>query len=418
MKKFFYLSALSLLLAGVGCSNPETDPQEPVPATPLELSVYELDFEYDEMLVDKTVEVTGGADEFEMSIVYADPDNADWVDYAADGRIISVAVTSRNTDPEELPRVATLTVKSGEESKEVKITQASYIETDFAIEMAAEGLTFAASGKELTKTIEAVTKVALTEVKTVDGSGADVTVDWITDLSFDGLVVSVTVAANEDYENGREATVAVKNRGGQTATFTVTQDKRPPLDIAGTWSWTSKSAAEANDAGWAAAETVTGMVTIEAIAGGYQFTAVSGNLTQLYQELITADPTFTYPMRIRQADNKLYAGMYEDLNIGTATAPSIVSVDLYQEVQRGQWWCKGVNIEYADFDDNLNPQPNMPITHSVEGDTEKLTYATEYSNGTETGIVSYYFYKLVGGRNVMRHPYDFHREIVLTRTIE
>jgi hypothetical protein len=344
------------------------------------------------------------------------------VDYAADGRIINVAVISRNTDPEEQPRVATLTVTSGEETKEVAITQASYVETDLAIEMAAPELLFAASGRELTKTIEAVTKVTLTEVKTVDGDGAEVEVDWITDLSFDGKTVSVTVAAHEDYENGREATVAVTNRGDQTATFIVKQDKRPPLDITGAWNWTSKSAAQhsddpENDKGWVAAETVTGTVTIEAITGGYQFTAVNGK-GELLAATIEADSEFTYPMRIRQEENKLYVGMYETLNIG-GKIPNNVSVDLYKMIQNGQWWCKGVSIKYSDGDNHLNAILDMPITHSVEGDTEKLTYATGYDDGRgETGVVSYLLYKLRGGNNVMRDPGDMHREIVLTRTIE
>ncbi len=414
MKKqlYYMLTALALLsFVFVGCK--DDGPNDPV--ITLDLSTHELEFAYDEMNVDTVVVATTNAETISVDVTYADATRTGWVDAEADGKNVHVMVTSRNEDPEERPRMATVKVMAGDKTDTIAVTQLAYIETDFSISMAAGELAFAAGGNELTKTMEATTKVALTGVATVDETGAPAEVEWITALTFEGKTVTVTVAENTSLENTREAIVKVTNRGEQSATFTVTQELKQPFDLSGEWTWTSLNPVQPNAEGWAAATDTTATATISAVAGGYEVRGIKGR-GELLGNYLNGAPNADFRMTIRQDGDNFFSGIYDDqINVGDRFGAVYITVDQMFSPGSAQFYLSGVSVSATGGEYTLDN--NIGITRSIETiegvEYEVLTYATTHPDSGNT--LSYIYYAFNRGR---WEYLDFHRNLVLKRPVQ
>lgn len=404
IRYFLALPVLAVILTSCGKEDEKTT---------LSLSTGELEFGYDEVRVDKTVTVTTNAATFEINVVYDDPQNAEWLDAVKEGNDIKAAVVERNMDPEEQHRTATIKVTAGEVTEEIEVTQLSYIETDFSIVMSSETLSFAATGNYLTKEITAITKVMPID--------ADVDVEWITALDTEGDTVTVTVAENDG--DDRDATVTVTNERGGSTTFKVIQYGKPSVDLAGTWTWSSISAPSDTADGWAESEGLSGEATIELIDGGYTVRGIKGiGLTMV--NILTDNPDLAPEMHLRLEGDQLFVG----INSETSTEPGLeIPLDPAFAVGETKYY-SAKSLHFEEVDTPVYTALDFPLTvlnEEVDGVIyEKLIFPTEYSNDPknegQTAEVSYIYYTyLHNPRTGTRYTtVDFHRNVILTRTIE
>lgn len=403
------LFPLSLLVAtAVGCGKTDT------PKPELSLSSHELEFEYNEVRVDKTVEVTTNAATFEIDTEYGDPQNTGWLDAVREGNWVKVAVLSNNIDPEEEPRTATVTVTVGELSEVIEVTQLSYIETDFSIGLSADVLDFAPSGNYLTKELTATTKI-LPVVPDTDA-------DWIT-FDVEGKTIRVTVEENTGDE--RSAVVSVTNGRGGEAGFTVHQYGQASVDIAGTWTWTSDSAISDTTDGWATAEEVSGEVAVELIEGGFVVKGIKGK-GMLMTDLIAANPDLMPEMHLRLEENQLFVGM--DLFMPAATVGPQIMFDPAFTVGTTSYY-SAKSLHYEDMDTPNYKALDFPVTMTTEETGgvihQTISFPTTYSNAPDaagrTAAVSYIYYYYRYNARFQRADYytvDPHRNVVLSRVVE
>lgn len=414
MKKLLiYMTAAAIAMTAFSCEKKGTQEDE----ITLELAPESLNFLWDEDLQDKTVTATTNYTEaLEIDVTYTDPERVDWLDVQIDGTEILVAVTSDNTDAEERPREATVTVTAGEVTKDLAVTQAAYIETDFSMVVAPTLLDFAPAGEELTKTLTVTTNAATISVSEKEEK------DWIS-TSVDGKTISVTVLPNED--EVRTATLVISNpridAGGEIEVV-VTQYGTPSGDISGNWIWTSLNFPEVNAESIASGGNMEGGVTIDIEPGkGYKIKGIRG-AGALLTEMLTANPTAMPTMSITQDGDKLYAGMFDDeVPIGDRFNPNLTTTgDLWFQTGTaasltyyfsGPFWASnddptaGARVMYTDIE----------IERSVEFidgvAMEVLTFPTSYKGD---GVLSYVNYQWFRGNFI---GIDFHRNLVLRRPL-
>ena len=423
----------------VGCDKKTKDDE-----ITIEFDTDALTFAFDEKNTDKTIVVTTNYTEvLDIEIAYTDPDRTGWIDAIVEGNNINVAVTSDNRDAQERPRTAIVTVKAGNATKDFAVTQEAYVETDGAMTFPAAGLEFAASGNELTKTItSADAKVDITAVNVVDAAGADLDKpEWIT-LAFEGKTVTVTVTPNEDYTNSRTAIVKATNRLDGSATFNVTQEKRPPLDLSGTWSWTSKNFTMNNTDAAATGEAdadnpnaiyqisvpnaknASGTATIAAIAGGYKITGIKGVGTADLKAFLDANTDAVPTFRIKQdeTDSTVFTfGVLDTpFNFGTPKAPNNKDIDSWFNTSN-YYYASSVMLANAD-DETAGTyalDATLPISYEVKNvdgvQTEVLTFATTKTAEDSTLQKVTYTYMHFYQNKTAYH--DMHRNLVLTRPL-
>lgn len=411
MKKItYFLLALPLMLALANCKEPE-NPVNPVPVEiTLELSGNALEFDYDDVRQPKIITATTNAESIQISMSDAAGAIPEWVSAAVENvKDVSVAVVSQNLDVAEQPRTATITVTAGDKEDIITVTQLSYIETDGTMTPTSEELVFTASGT-LTQEMEISSKVTLTSAEVLADNGTAARPEWITDISIAAKKISVTVVENTDLENGREAVVTVKNRLNGETTFKVVQDKKQPFNLAGTWSWSSLNPVLGNAEGWEAATTKTGTATITAVPGGYEVKGIIG-AGELMAAQLESDNAGKIRMTIRQQGDEFYVGIYDDeVDFGTRIKPDKKNVDLMYQPSSSQFYMSGASVS-TDVTGGQYTLEEIKITRTVDGTTEILTYPTQNESGA---TLSYIYYALVSGRvNYL----DFHRNLVLTRTI-
>ncbi|MDR2890852.1 MAG: hypothetical protein LBV18_04530 [Alistipes sp.] len=429
MRRLFYLLAtLPIAIFAAGCGEPE----KPTPGTgnegeeeetienTLSVSTEQITFKFDEMRVDRNVQFETDAEQFDAKLTYDDPENADWLDMAAGAGLIKVAALSRNVDLEEQPRTATITITAGSEEKTVKVTQESYVETDFSILMMEPRLSFAAEGSTLSKE-----NVAQTNGKTIEATGDK---PWITNIQIDRYAMLVTVAPNEDAA-ARTGTVTVTNERGGETTFEVYQYGKPDLDISGTWNIQYLSAPDNNAESWlpgGGLYTWNGTLDIEMIDGGYALIGMYGS-GMLMTDLIAADPSLAerISLRIRQDGDKLFVGMSN----GTPTVPGGNIMLDPAFTAGGTEYYSGKMIHYETTDTPIYTADDFEIitfTEEVNGViNEVMAFPTEYTNNPDpmvagqTGIITYTYYSFRAGRFgvVTYTPVDFMRNVVLYRAI-
>jgi hypothetical protein len=393
-----------------GCSEPEPEPT-------LDISRNSVQFKFDELRVDKMVSVATNADTFEVELKYDDPANADWADAIADGGIVRIAVLTRNMDPEELSRTATVTVRAGTLSKEIEVEQLPYIETDYSIAMEEEQLSFAATGNYLTKDISAITK-SRSITATTDA-------EWITSLDIVEKTVSVTVAENDGDE--RSAKVTVGN-GVESTTFEVFQYGKPSLDISGTWTISYRQTSENTAEGWNPpnVQLMTGQIDVEIIDGGYAVVGIWG-IGPTMVDIVANNPDFAPKMYIKQDVENLSVGM----NMTTSEDTGTLSIPLDPAFEvNGIKYYSAKSLAYDDSDVMIYTALDFPITMTTEegpdGIYEKLTFPREYSNNPDplyegrTAEVTYmyYTYSFLNPRLGIRYTViDYVREVTMTRKV-
>lgn len=449
--------ALPLTIGLTNCENPEVKPDEPVT---LSLSGNTLQFAWDDERVEKTITATTNASQIDAEA----ETGADWLDVAVEDKQIIVQTLSKH-DPEldEVARTAKITVKAGDKTEEITVTQAAKVENDPAIsfpkgtdqEMAE--LTFLAAA-ELTKTIDATTNVALKSAAITDAAGAPATAAWITATSVSGKTLTVTVAENAAY-TPRESYVTVTNNLDGKATVKIVQGKRDV--ISGTWTWTSLNAIEDSKEGWAAAATNTGTCTIAQMDGGYVIIGIKGRGQKL-ADLMTANSwnidNLVATMFIAEdpTNGNLSAGMgkteflvgrtkkYFDLGFATGegdTAKKYYTArKLYythMDASTGAEVADGSGFMMVEGYDKLD----FPITLTTEGNAQTLTFLDTYLGNTSIkykdgenpvfpdlvgqvvpATVGYYYFEALSigslaNARLSATPLDVHRNLVLTRTV-
>ncbi len=417
MKKLLvYFTAATIAMAAASCEKkggPEKEKEDPIT---LDLAPESLTFLWDEDLQDKTVTATTNYTEaLEVDVNYTDTERIDWLDVQVDGTDILVAVTSDNTDAEERPREATVTVKAGEVTKDLAVTQAAYIETDFSMVVAPTSLEFAPAGEELTKTLTVTTNAATISVTEKEEK------DWIS-TSVDGKTISVTVLPNED--EIREATLVISNpridAGGEVEVV-VTQYGTPSGDISGNWIWTSLNFPEVNAESIASGGNMEGAVTISIEPGkGYKIKSIRG-MGAMLVEMLTANPDAVPTMNIRQDGDKLYVGMFEDeVSNGDRFNPGVIKGDLW--FQTGAAASLTYYFSGPFLAANDDPTAGYRVLHTdieiersvefIDGvATEVLTFPTSYKGD---GVLSYVNYQWFRGNFI---GIDFHRNLVLRRPL-